>query len=246
MQKHKLPSTSTSRAEQKQAAEPPMHIHPSSSSAPLVTKFEPTAAVASSAFDAALLNLPDLSARKELAFKKANLKPVGRVNSNARGGQAEASSSPPTSASSARHSSLSAQLNGPLAALEGVTASLRSRGKDLNPEELNWKGSVKNLTVGRCLSTSSSSLSAYADRLSYKFHSSSGSSIAMLMYYKDMDPSTVELNKTTLSFHISTPLIQFSSTDYSHADPSSLLSFSFFSIQDARDFAQAARAYLPL
>ena len=247
MQRHKLPSTSTqphTRNDQKRSSDvqEPVAMQPSISPA-LITREEPSSL---SAFTAAL-NLPDLSSRKELAFRKN----VPSQSSKTTGNEASPSGRyPPTrSSSSARHSqsSLSAQLNGPLAALDGVTASLRSRGKkEVDQDEPLWKGSIRRLTVGRCASTSSSALTAYPDRLEYKFHSSSGSSIAMIMYVRDMAPFSVTLNKTTLSFHISTPLVQFSSTDYSHTDPSDLLSLSFFTIQDMRDFKRCVETFLPL
>lgn len=82
-------------------------------------------------------------------------------------------------------------------------------------------------------------------RLEYKFHSS-GSCITMVMFYRDMDPSTASLNKTTLAFHISTPLIQFSSKDYAHSDPTDLLSITFFSIADAKEFERSVQGHLPL
>lgn len=255
MQKHKLPSGSTSRNEKKSDATTTTSIEPPAmqSSISLPTSREESSSI--SAFSAAL-NLPDLSTRKEMAFRKQSNSSRGGTTRRKETNNDEAlpCHPPPVSSSSSasyKHSrsSLSAQLTGPLAALEGVTASLRSRGKKeggVDQDEPLWKGTVKRMTVGRCASTSSSALTAYPDRLEYKFHSSSGSSVAMTMFFRDMDPSTVVLDKATLAFHISTPLIQFSSSDYEHTDPSDLLSLTFFTIQDVRDFARSLRSFLPL
>jgi hypothetical protein len=243
MQKHTLPSSSTSRNQDAHQSKTEQVNSASAMPASVITT------PASPSSFAAALNLPDLSQRKEMAFKKQTVsRGDSKAKSSTRNNKEESSSDPP--ASSSRHSrssvGLSGQLNGPLSALEGITASLRSRGKkDFDQDEPLWKGTVKKMTVGRCASTSSSALTAYPDRLEYKFHSSSGDSIAMIMFFRDMTPSTVVLDKTTLVFHIETPLIQYSSADYSHGDVSDLLSLSFFSIQDAREFSRSVRSFLP-
>lgn len=168
MQKHKLPSSSTIRQsalEQDGAASniinvPPMH----QTVTPIPVPTRTAAANEPSSLFAAALNLPDLAARKEMAFKKKTASSRS-VSISREGSQAEASPSrPPPPAGASRHSGgLSAELSGPLAALDSVTASLRSRGKDGDADEARWKGTVKNLTVGRCGSISSSPLNAYAN-----------------------------------------------------------------------------------
>lgn len=137
-----------------------------------------------------------------------------------------------------------ARLQQQLAGLNLLADQVRSTySRESRAPVLLSKTLCSRFTVGRLYSVNSSNVEVYEDRLEYYFQHHDKGKIHMIMYFKDMSSTTLDIRKLTLKFRIGRELLQFGS-DF---DPQQHeLSVQFGSRQEIADFEKLIETFVPI
>lgn len=127
------------------------------------------------------------------------------------------------------------RLEGHFNSLREATSSLKEALRNgSSSDEPLMKATCRNIVVGQACSSSSSILTAYHDRLEYKFHHNNHGQVHMCMWFRDIGDARLE--GLVLSFHVARDLRHFGN-DYNPNRKNDRLAVEFCCHESSREFS---------